>query len=52
MLLTLLGIVLFLAVLLTQNAVIFPVRLIFSLHLPLWFGVAIGLLLAAWLLED
>lgn len=48
----LLGIVLVLTVLFTQNAVLFPVRLVFSLHLPLWFSVAIGFLFAAWLLED
>jgi hypothetical protein len=48
----LLGMVLILTVFFTEKAVYFPVDFLFSLRLPFWFSVAIGLLLAAWFLED
>lgn len=48
----LLGIVLLLTVFFTNSAVYSPIDFLFSLRLPFWFLVAIGLLLAAWLLED
>lgn len=51
MAIVLLGIVLLLTVVFTQVAVYAPVDFLFSLQLPFWFTVAIGLLLTAWLLE-
>lgn len=47
----LLGIAMLVAVFFTQQGLLAPVQFLFTLHLPFWFSVAIGLLLTAWLLE-